>query len=605
MSVQIQLRRGNSSDWTTANPLLAQGEVGIELNTGLSKIGDGILSWNNLSYSSASYSLNGGTSGNSSSLSASYFSNGNTTINDDGFNTITTAVFSNGTNIDNNGNLSVFGSANLDNGAAYTDGNGNIIAVSVTALFNGNGSQITNIQSASYATTASYALNGGSGGGSVSSSWASSSLSASHLNSGQYLVTGIRSSLFGTASWTNNSVTASYITSSNIVGKITAFSSISASYALTASFSIVNFVTSSIDFQSSASWASSSLSASYCKTVNTTIDSNGITTTTTANFGNGTYIDNLGFINATNAGANFGPGGSTFIDSGGNLQVVGTSDFGDVVTSNISIVANGGGITGSLLGTASYAITSSYSNTASYALKGGSSTQTTVLSASWVSASAFITNAQTASYISSSKIVGIITSASYALSSSYSSGGSAVTYTSSLWGTASWAQTASVALNTSTPYAVSNATQSLFSTQSINAFSASWVSASVFVTTAQTASYIMSSNIKGNITAFSASWVSQSLSSSYSLTASFAMNGGGAGVIYGGSYNISASWASSSISASYAPGSSAATYTSSLWGTASWSATSSVALTASYVSTMIPVVVSASWASSSLSSSYI
>jgi len=50
MATRIQLRRGNAADWTTANPLLAQGEIGVELDTLKFKIGDGSTSWTGLSY---------------------------------------------------------------------------------------------------------------------------------------------------------------------------------------------------------------------------------------------------------------------------------------------------------------------------------------------------------------------------------------------------------------------------------------------------------------------------------------------------------------------------------------------------------------------------
>jgi hypothetical protein len=51
MSVQIQIRRGNAIDWTNANPILAQGEIGFELDTNKIKIGNGSTAWNSLSYS--------------------------------------------------------------------------------------------------------------------------------------------------------------------------------------------------------------------------------------------------------------------------------------------------------------------------------------------------------------------------------------------------------------------------------------------------------------------------------------------------------------------------------------------------------------------------
>ena len=50
MSVQIQLRRGSAAAWTAANPILAQGEMGVELDTGKFKIGDGSHHWADLIY---------------------------------------------------------------------------------------------------------------------------------------------------------------------------------------------------------------------------------------------------------------------------------------------------------------------------------------------------------------------------------------------------------------------------------------------------------------------------------------------------------------------------------------------------------------------------
>ena len=46
----IQLRRDTATNWTSANPILAQGEMGVEINTRKLKIGDGTTAWNSLSY---------------------------------------------------------------------------------------------------------------------------------------------------------------------------------------------------------------------------------------------------------------------------------------------------------------------------------------------------------------------------------------------------------------------------------------------------------------------------------------------------------------------------------------------------------------------------
>jgi hypothetical protein len=52
MPVQIQLRRDTAANWTTANPTLAAGELGLETDTAKYKIGNGSTAWSSLAYSS-------------------------------------------------------------------------------------------------------------------------------------------------------------------------------------------------------------------------------------------------------------------------------------------------------------------------------------------------------------------------------------------------------------------------------------------------------------------------------------------------------------------------------------------------------------------------
>lgn len=52
MPIQIQLRRGTAAEWTAADPTLAQGEMGLETDTGKFKVGDGLTAWTSLAYSS-------------------------------------------------------------------------------------------------------------------------------------------------------------------------------------------------------------------------------------------------------------------------------------------------------------------------------------------------------------------------------------------------------------------------------------------------------------------------------------------------------------------------------------------------------------------------
>jgi hypothetical protein len=46
----MQTRRGTASAWTSANPVLAEGEWGYETDTKLAKCGNGSTAWNSLDY---------------------------------------------------------------------------------------------------------------------------------------------------------------------------------------------------------------------------------------------------------------------------------------------------------------------------------------------------------------------------------------------------------------------------------------------------------------------------------------------------------------------------------------------------------------------------
>ena len=50
MAQVIQMRRGAAAEWTADNPLLAEGEIGTELDTHKWKCGDGLLHWADLPY---------------------------------------------------------------------------------------------------------------------------------------------------------------------------------------------------------------------------------------------------------------------------------------------------------------------------------------------------------------------------------------------------------------------------------------------------------------------------------------------------------------------------------------------------------------------------
>lgn len=75
--ITLQIRHSTANNWTTRNPVLAQGEYGLETDTFLIKVGDGVRNWINLPY------LN--------KLDASYFKyndDGTITFSDSFLNTI-------------------------------------------------------------------------------------------------------------------------------------------------------------------------------------------------------------------------------------------------------------------------------------------------------------------------------------------------------------------------------------------------------------------------------------------------------------------------------------------------------------------------------------
>jgi hypothetical protein len=53
-TVRIQVRRGTASQWTSVNPILAAGEMGVESDTNLFKFGNGSSTWTALAYANNS-----------------------------------------------------------------------------------------------------------------------------------------------------------------------------------------------------------------------------------------------------------------------------------------------------------------------------------------------------------------------------------------------------------------------------------------------------------------------------------------------------------------------------------------------------------------------
>lgn len=60
MATRIQLRRDTAANWTSTNPTLAQGELGVETDTDQLKIGNGVDDWQTLGYWSSGGGLQPG-----------------------------------------------------------------------------------------------------------------------------------------------------------------------------------------------------------------------------------------------------------------------------------------------------------------------------------------------------------------------------------------------------------------------------------------------------------------------------------------------------------------------------------------------------------------
>jgi hypothetical protein len=63
MAVKLQLRRDTTANWSASNPVLAEGEIGIDTTLKQAKIGDGVTAWNSLVYGLATIETVGVTDG--------------------------------------------------------------------------------------------------------------------------------------------------------------------------------------------------------------------------------------------------------------------------------------------------------------------------------------------------------------------------------------------------------------------------------------------------------------------------------------------------------------------------------------------------------------
>jgi hypothetical protein len=50
MAFRVQIRRDTAINWQAVNPILLEGEMGLELGSNCLKIGDGVTPWSSLPY---------------------------------------------------------------------------------------------------------------------------------------------------------------------------------------------------------------------------------------------------------------------------------------------------------------------------------------------------------------------------------------------------------------------------------------------------------------------------------------------------------------------------------------------------------------------------
>jgi hypothetical protein len=366
--------------------------------------------------------------------------------------------------------------------------------------------------------TSSYAIQA------LSASYIQTAQTASYVLSASYAVSSSFSQTSQTSSYVLQAVSASYALTASYVS-----TTVSASYALTASY---------VQNAQSASYVLNAVSASYALSSSNSLRSNVASTIDINVFGS----DVESYLLMSNVA------GTTGVAIGGDADLRYNTSTNKLSVGSVSATS----LTGSLLGTASYAsqsLSSSYSVTASY--YGGS-----VISASYATTASYVQTAQTASYVQNAVSASYATNASsasvldlYSITSNTNSyllfsntiaatgqivGGdndlrynsstntltavniSASSLTGSLLGTASYSSTAVSASYAQTASYVLNAVSASFATTASRAITSSFALTASYVLSssyAQTASYIQNAQ--------SASYVLNAVSASYAATASY------------------------------------------------------------------------------------
>jgi len=117
---QIQVRRDTAANWTSTNPVLAAGEIGLETNTRKTKFGDGTTAWTSLAYATSGGITSSDTAPSSPSVGDQWFnsSTGKTYVYYDGY---WVELDSNGTSATSTGNAIINGAFDIwQRGTSFT-----------------------------------------------------------------------------------------------------------------------------------------------------------------------------------------------------------------------------------------------------------------------------------------------------------------------------------------------------------------------------------------------------------------------------------------------------------------------------------------------------
>jgi len=373
MAQQIQFRRGTTAEWTAANPILAQGEIGVNLDGNRFKVGTGLTSWNYLDYTAVFDVV---VQSPTAPIVYPTFANASGTTNIGIASTGSTSVVY----IPSSGNLGI-GTTNATSKLTVA-GNLLVTGIITASAFSGN------------ASSATYATNAG-----ISTSVIGGIASVTQLN-----VSGISTLGFITAS---NIYSSGVVTATTFYGTFSGNAS-SATYA--PNVGIATYATNAgiATYATIAGYSTSSGIATYADNagISTYATSSGIATYA-PNAGIATYATSSGIATyATIAGYSTSSGIATYATSAGIATYATNAGIATFATSSgIATFATNSGIA-TFATNAGIATFATNAGIATYATIAGYSTSSGI--------STYATNAGIATYATSSGIATYATNAGIA-----------------------------------------------------------------------------------------------------------------------------------------------------------------------------------------------